>query len=195
MNTRSLVVAGAVALTALGCQEEPTAPPAETTPRAESAARPLEGWFHIVWVDLAPGYGPAMVRYELVDERGHGKELDLDPGLAARWGGPHGLNQRKVRVDGHSVAGGRLRVRSIEPVAGPAGAGPSAVQIGAHPYVTILCKFSDIAAEPYPKATYIEWTTGTTSLSLDHYWRELSYNQMKVSGSVLVGWYTLPHPR
>lgn len=43
-------------------------------------------------------------------------------------------------------------------------------------------------------ATYQQWTTGTTYPSLDHYWRELSYNQMNVSGSVLVGWYTLPYP-
>jgi M6 family metalloprotease-like protein len=92
------------------------------------------------------------------------------------------------------VAGGRLRVRSIEPVAGAAGAEPLAVQIGSHPFVTILCKFSDIAYEHYPMATYNQWTTGTTYPSLDHYWRELSYNQMNMSGSVLVGWYTLPHP-
>ena len=43
-------------------------------------------------------------------------------------------------------------------------------------------------------ATYIQWTTGTTYPSLDHYWRELSYNQMNVSGSEVVGWYTLPQP-
>lgn len=43
-------------------------------------------------------------------------------------------------------------------------------------------------------ATYKQWTTGTTYPSLDHYWRELSYNQMNTRGSVLVGWYTLPYP-
>jgi len=95
------------------------------------------------------------------------------------------------------VAGGRLRVRSIEPVAGATAAqapGWGTVQTGPHPFVTILCKFSDIAEEPYPMATYIQWTTGTTYPSLDHYWRELSYNQMNVSGSTVVGWYTLPYP-
>jgi M6 family metalloprotease-like protein len=44
-------------------------------------------------------------------------------------------------------------------------------------------------------ATYRQWTTGTTYPSLDHYWRELSYNQMNMSGSALVGWYILPHPK
>src|SRR4051812_36210372 len=88
VNTRSLVVAGAVALVALGCRDEPTAPSVRTMPRAESAARPVEGWFHVLWVDPVPGYGPATVRYELVDERGRGTELDMDAGVAARWGGP-----------------------------------------------------------------------------------------------------------
>jgi M6 family metalloprotease-like protein len=190
---RSLVVASAVALAALACRGEPTAPTAEIS-RVGSAARPLEGWFHIVWVDPSPPIGPGLVRYDIVDAQGHATELELEPGLAARWGGPRGLNQRKVRVDGHSVASGRLRVRSIEPVAGPAGAAPAAVQIGSHPYVTILCKFSDIAAERHTVATYTAWTAGTTYPGLDHYWRELSYDQMNVTGSTVVGWYTLPHP-
>ena len=113
MNTRSLVVAGAVALTALGCQEEPTAPPAETTPRAESAARPLEGWFHIVWVDPAPGYGPAMVRYELVDERGHGTELDLDPGWPPGGEGHAGsIGERSGSMGTPSPVGGSASARS-----------------------------------------------------------------------------------
>ncbi len=194
MYTRSLVTAAALALAVLGCQNEPTAPRVAIPLRAEAAARPLEGWINSVWVDPMAGNGSETLRYELVDERGHGTELELTPGLAAQWGGPRGVNGKKVRVEGSPVAGGRLRVRSIEPVAGSAVTQASTVQIGPHPFVTILCKFSDIADEPYPMATYKNWTTGTTYPSLDHYWRELSYNQMNVSGSVVVGWYTLPYP-
>ena len=194
MHTRSLLVAGAVAIAVLGCQDEPTAPQTELAPHTASAARPIEGWFHVLWVDPAPGYGPATVQYELVDGQGHGTELDLNPNLAVQWGGPRGLDRRKVRVEGNPVAGGRLRVRSIEPVAGPAGAAAAAVQTGPHPYVTILCKFSDIADEPQTVATYTAWTTGTSYPGLDHYWRQVSYNRMNVSGSKVVGWYTLPHP-
>jgi M6 family metalloprotease-like protein len=194
MITRSLLIAAAMTLVALGCQNEPTAPPVETTPRVGLAARPLEGWLHIVWVDPSPPDRPALVRYSLVDAQGHATELDLEPGLAARWGGAAGLDRRKVRVDGNPIAGGRLRVRSIEPVAGPAGAEPAAVQIGAHPYITILCKFSDIAAEPHTVAKYTAWTAGTSYPGLDLYWREMSYNKMNITGSTVVGWYTLPHP-
>jgi M6 family metalloprotease-like protein len=193
MHTRSLIIAGVVALAVLGCRDEPTAPQTEIAPRTESAARPLEGWFHVLWVDPVAGNGPETVRYELVDDRGHGTELELSPGLAARWGGPRRLDRMKVRVDGTPVAEGRLRVRSIEPVAGATVAQASTVQIGPHPFVTILCKFSDIATTT-SKAPYVQWMTGTTFPELDPYWRENSYNQMNLAGSIVVGWYTLPYP-
>jgi M6 family metalloprotease-like protein len=68
------------------------------------------------------------------------------------------------------------------------------VQIGSHPYVTILCKFSDITSVRQTVAKYRAWTTGTSYPGLDHYWRQVSYNKMNVTGSKVVGWYTLPHP-
>ena len=203
MNTRSLVVASAVALAALGCRDEPTGPFSETPLRAESASRPLEGWFHILWIDPLPGNGPETVRYELVDDRRRGTELELQSGLADRWGGPRGLNGRKVRVSGHTVSGGRLfvqSVQSIEPIGAQAeavaseqGPGEPGPRFGSYPYVTILCKFSNLADEPETIATYTQWTAGTTFPGLDHFWREVSYNQMNVAGSIVTGWYTLPH--
>ena len=193
MHTRSLVIAGAVALAALACREEPTAPTAEIS-RVGSAARPLEGWFHVVWIDPPAQDRPGLVRYHLIDAQGHATELDLDSGLVARRGGARGLDRSKVRVDGNPVAGGRLHVRSIEPVAGPTGAEAAAAQIGSHPFVTILCKYSDVATVPHTVATYTAWTTGTSYPGLDHYWREVSYNRMNVTGSTVVGWYTLPQP-
>src|SRR5690349_1087616 len=116
MYTRSLIAAGAVALAVLGCQREPTAPTTEVPLRGESTARPIEGWFHILWVDPAPGNGPETVRYELVDGRGHGTELELAPSLTARWGGPRGLNGRKVWVSGQPVSRGGLVVQSLRPI-------------------------------------------------------------------------------
>jgi M6 family metalloprotease-like protein len=199
VNTRSLVVAGAVALAALGCRE-PTGPFSETPLRAQSASRPLEGWFHILWIDPLPGNGPETARYELVDDWRQGTELELESGLADRWGGPRGLNGRKVRVSGHTISSGRLVVHSIEPigahpeaVASEQGPGEPGPRFGPHPYITILCKFSNLADEPETIATYTQWTAGTTFPGLDHYWREVSYNQMNVAGGIVTGWYTLPH--
>ena len=200
MYTRSLLVASAVALAGLGCRNEPTAPQTEIGPPTESASGPLEGWFHTLWVDQPGGNGPETIRYQLVDERGHGTELELSTGLAARRGGPRGLNGRKVRVSGHTVSSGRLLVQSIEPIGAQAeplasevGPGEPGPRFGAYPYVTILCKFSNLADEPETIATYTQWTAGTTFMGLDHYWREVSYNQMNVAGGIVTGWYTLPH--
>jgi M6 family metalloprotease-like protein len=191
MYPRSLILAGAVALAGFGCRDEPTGPAVGSAPHVEPASRVLRGWFHTVWVD--PVNGSGTVQYGLVDEQGRATALELDPGLAARHGGPRGLDRRMVRIAGQTLGKGRLAVHSIEPIAGATRAEPAAVQIGAHPFVTILCKFSDIAVEPFPMATYRQWTTGTTNPSLDHFWREVSYNQMNTSGSALVGWYTLPY--
>jgi M6 family metalloprotease-like protein len=35
---------------------------------------------------------------------------------------------------------------------------------------------------------------GDTSPGLDDYWREVSYNQINLAGSRVVGWYALPQP-
>jgi N-acetylneuraminic acid mutarotase len=70
-----------------------------------------------------------------------------------------------------------------------------AAMTGSHPYITIGCKFSDIAAEPRSISTYRNWTSGSSYPGLNHYWLEQSYNQMNVEGSTVVGWFTLPFPR
>ena len=36
---------------------------------------------------------------------------------------------------------------------------------------------------------------GIVPPGLDHYWRELSFNNINLAGSVVRGWYTLPQPR
>jgi hypothetical protein len=36
---------------------------------------------------------------------------------------------------------------------------------------------------------------GNSAGRLDHYWRELSYDQINVVGSSAAGWFTLPKPR
>src|SRR5687767_4493058 len=47
-------------------------------------------------------------------------------------------------------------------------------QKGSKPFVTILCRFADSAAEtPRPKSWY-EGVMGSTAPGMDHYWRELS---------------------
>jgi M6 family metalloprotease-like protein len=64
---------------------------------------------------------------------------------------------------------------------------------GSQPWVSILCKFSDVSAEPKP-LSYFQNMYGSSWPGLDHYWRQLSYDAVNVAGSTAVAWVNLPHP-
>ncbi len=65
---------------------------------------------------------------------------------------------------------------------------------GSHPWITIMCKISDIADEPQDYA-FFDGMYSDTKPGLDHYWQEVSFSTFDVSGSGVAGagWYTLPH--
>jgi M6 family metalloprotease-like protein len=70
----------------------------------------------------------------------------------------------------------------------------SVATIGNQRWISILCKFSDVPAEPNP-LSYFQNMYSSARPGLDHYWRELSYNRVNLQGSTAVGWFTLPQPR
>jgi M6 family metalloprotease-like protein len=58
-----------------------------------------------------------------------------------------------------------------------------------------MCRFSDYpTTEPHDLAWY-QSILGGTYPGLDHYWREVSFDQVNVAGSVAYGWYDLPHEK
>ena len=61
-------------------------------------------------------------------------------------------------------------------------------------WVTVACKFSDIAEEQKP-VTFFNGQYGTRPGQLGHYWKEVSYNKINLTGSSAYGWFTLPQPR
>lgn len=62
---------------------------------------------------------------------------------------------------------------------------------GARAFLTILCKFADEPGEPEPPA-FFERLLGADYPGLGHYWREVSYGQMSLAGSKVIGWLMLP---
>jgi hypothetical protein len=71
---------------------------------------------------------------------------------------------------------------------------PAAVSdfvLGNQRWLTILCKFDNIADEPYPVA-HFQSMFANEYPALDHYWRELSYDKINLAGSMSYGWFTLP---
>jgi M6 family metalloprotease-like protein len=62
---------------------------------------------------------------------------------------------------------------------------------GSQPWVSILCKFSDKQVEP-KDLTYFQNMYANSFGGLDHYWREVSYNQIDIVGSIAIDWVDLP---
>ncbi|MCX7553872.1 hypothetical protein OS175_08275 [Marinicella sp. S1101] len=80
-------------------------------------------------------------------------------------------------------------IQAIELIEGEAmrGGGIS----GPQKWVSFLCKFNDVATEPENEA-YFDNMYANTPAGLDHYWREVSYNNANVAGSVAFDWVDLP---
>ena len=163
--------------------------------------------------------------YILTENSGARHELLVNTDLMQPLGGPVALNRKRVTVVGEWEPGGpdmpaRFRVSSIELAASPLTVLPgrtfasdllpgetsppwSTLQFseidsqvrGSLAWVTILCRFADAThVTPHPVSHY-EKLMGMAYPGLDHYWRDLSYGNINLTGSRVVGWYNLPQPR
>ncbi len=191
-------------------------------PLAAQDPERLNGVLTLVWGDPRrddPGGGelPAVLDTTLTDDRGVSHRLDLTGESATEsvegLGGLLALNGQRLEVDlapasarvlsgpparGRSVSGVRLA-----PSTGAARTGPEAVAraapatrmvTGSKPWLSILCKFSDVATEPENLAFFQNMYANVPG-GLDHYWRESSYGQIDVAGSQAVDWVDLPQPQ
>ena len=162
------------------------------------------GWMTVTWGDGGPGSKSAVVLFTLTDDAGISTPLLLGEQQARSFGGLMALNHRRVVVTGvwaglPGAEAPALQVQSLqlERASGPgesAGLTAEAAVSGPQAWVNILCRFSDVAAEPKP-LSYFDGLVGSAKPGLDHYWREASYNIINISGSGSVGWYTLPQTR
>ncbi len=167
------------------------------------------GQFHVIWRDSqqSAALEPDAV-YFLSDDQGRSIRLLLDESQMRPLGGLLALNRQRVEVMGRRAS---LDPQRLAPPAGPvqaievlsiqfagipdpgAALGPEAIS-GPQPWVNLLCKFADVSAEPYP-VSWFETEMSNTYPGLDHYWRAASEERINISGSSVVGWYTLPQPR
>ena len=170
--------------------------PAATGQSGQQAA--LSGWFTIIWGDPKPGSGGEAIEiYMLTDDTGQSTQLLLNEELARPLGGILALNRKRVIIEGKWVRPTVLETQSVQfDVKSNAPATHSTVQSvsGPQPWISILCKFADVADEP-KSLSYFQGMYNSAYPGLDHYWREVSYDIANVEGSGAVGWYTLPHPR
>jgi M6 family metalloprotease-like protein len=165
----------------------------------------LSGWLHLIWNDrpeASPAEGDA--RYVLIDDQGKPIEIQLDAMLAKPFGGILALNRKRIRLAGHWTDNVRsrgrfsaqsLQVDRLNQKVMPLSNENAAADSDSHPWVNVLCRFSD-STEVTPKPpSYFDGLTGTSYPGLDHYWRESSFDNIDLEGTVTSGWYNLPHAR
>ena len=183
-----------ILITAASLQAAPVSPP--TLIEMGNNTATLNGWFAVIWADGKPGIQLSYEEYWLTPDDGHMTRLQIDPALLQALGGSVALNDQRVQVQGTWLADGSLQVSAIQPEISPHAATPSKPEVtGSQPWITLLCKFSDIVTETKPVSYFTQMYTSTYP-GLDHYWRELSYNLLNLQGSGSVShWYTLPQPQ
>ena len=185
----------------------------DEAPRVVEGAGPVveaAGWLSVVWGDGEPGTGYATQRYWLEVDADQSVELRIDDKTLRAAGGALALNRRRVVVrgtpmtsnaasfDADRAAPALLLVESAQleqPGGDASGAGVMAGEAvtGTQRWISILCKFSDVATEP-KTLSFFQGMYADTHPGLGHYWREQSFNKINVLGSGAVGWFTLPQP-
>lgn len=154
----------------------------------------LTGVIETLWGDppLQSGLS-AQVRYFLYDDRGEMWELLIDEQTTPITGGMIAVSRQTVTVRGEIVP---WRARAIYVDSIEVGGVDTDIRgpTGSQPYIWILVRFADNASTPEQPAWFSNQALGPYP-SLDHFWREVSFNTINLIGSDVVGWYTLPQPR
>ncbi len=177
------------------------------SPAGVGSIQSRSGWFHVIYGDAPSAAGvPAVFGYALIDEQGQATELLVDDQVLHGLGGPRAINHRRVLVVGRDAAPlpsgvqGALPIFAVQSLqldsAQAAAAAPAQPVSGPQPWATILCRFSDsTGVTPHPPSWFQALVLGTTPPGLDHFWRELSYNNVNLTGGEVHGWFNLPQPR
>ncbi len=175
----------------------------------------LIGRLELQWGDAAPGStSKHEFRTTLVEDSGVRHALDSERALIAA-DDLYALYQRRVAVGLAPVAAkGQRRdpslvvpdaivaiddLASLAPrrgsdVAERKDIETTAAVTGTTSWVTLMCKFSDQPTEQ-KTLSFFQSQYGNAIGQLGHYWQEVSYGQINLSGSNAYGWATLPEPR
>ncbi|MDN5782637.1 MAG: hypothetical protein L0H23_11570 [Luteimonas sp.] len=177
---------------------------------ATANAQVVEGRLELQWGDPAPASAqqrlPTRLLATLVTDEG--ARIALDPAQARRAAGDlYALSGRRVAVAFAPQARGVLRHTEVEvivqadrlwqraPAVDAAGrVVAEALVSGTTRWVTLACRFSDIPVEQQTVAFFTS-QYGTTPGQLGHYWNEVSYGKINLTGSNAYGWFALPLAR
>ncbi len=156
----------------------------------------IQGMVQVIWGDPPHGSGlPSSHHYELITPQNERWYLELTRDQVKNAGGLLALSQSSVRVAGlvSRVHAPQLTVQTIA-LTNPDAKAASKAVTGSQRYIWILLRFGDNPSTPQPTYWFMDQALGDRP-SMNHYWKEVSYNNINVEGSVILGWYNLPHPR
>ncbi len=175
----------------------------------------VQGQLELRWGDPIPVHGRSQLPYRFVATLvgDDGKRRALDPAQARRAAGDlYALANRRVAVEFSQAkrGGGAATIMAIVPADRLQLPGLSKallmpkVVAGNTRWVTVACRFSDMIPDAVPPAvavpdpkpvSFFQGQYGTSPGQLGHYWKEVSYNKINLTGSSAFGWFTLPQPR
>ena len=177
---------------------------------ADARAEIVQGQLELLWGDPLPApqeqRPSAQLLATLVTDTGARIALDVEQAKAAA-GDLYALTGRQVAVSFVSATKVMSQQRAIEAIVPVGRIHQSAVEVGGGGrvmaqapvsgntrWITLMCRFSDIAEEQKDKA-FFDSQYGTAVGQLGHYWSEVSYGKVNLAGSLAYGWYGLPQPR
>ena len=157
----------------------------------DATPTPLTGWLNIVWGDSHnPDQPITHRRVTLTDSQGQSTELQVSDELLT--GGVFRWNGRRVTAFPRSGSAfgprGEVAVAALRLEGDQSSLGGVS---GSQPWISILCKFADILDEP-EDLSFFQGMYANSPGGLDHYWREVSANEIDIVGSTAVDWVTLP---
>lgn len=171
-------------------------PPAQTT---------LTGVLTAVWGDPRANSQANAPRLELhlTDAQGTTRTLHVDDAVLQAAGGLQALDGQQVLVTQLAAAGVAAQSSTVEvqalrlarPEEMTAAIAPPQPLTGPQPRALILCRFSDSTATTPHDPSYFAGLMGASWPGINHYWWDVSYNNVDLNGTTVYGWYNLPNPR
>ncbi len=153
------------------------------------------GWLTVNWGDPPAESGEAAVRViTLASDDGNHYQLNVSDAFFELHNGLQAFHGQRVEVllrPGQGLDSAQITPVQALMLAETGEAAQGGGVFGPQPWVSILCKFSDINAEPEDLAFFTNMY-GNEVNQLDHYWRKVSYENINVVGSLAVDWVTLP---
>ncbi|HLF70834.1 MAG TPA: hypothetical protein VI759_01590 [Dehalococcoidia bacterium] len=168
-----------------------------------ASSQTIQGIFTIINIDPPPVRGPGELYFITPDT---GAKMQVIPGGSAfAQHTPAELNRRRVTITGTpgTLNGNNVFLADaiqFAPIsANKVGAAPIAAQTGSKPWLVLMCRFSDFSGSS-PTQAQVDTLQGDNTSpsvypSLDHYFRQISYDNINLNGSVARNWLNLTHPK